>query len=130
MKLRVRFAETDQMGVAHHSAYVVWLEAARIEWLRDRGLDYRRLEEAGVALAVSALSVQYLKSSRFDDELDVDAEMTELRSRRARFRYVIRRGDERIATADSLHTPITPGGRVTRLPTAWLERLQNEVVNP
>ena len=49
MKLRVRFAETDQMGVAHHSAYVVWLEAARIEWLRARGLDYRRLEEEGVA---------------------------------------------------------------------------------
>lgn len=130
MNLRVRFAETDQMGVAHHSAYVVWLEAARIEWLRDRGLDYRRLEEAGVALAVSALSVQYLKSSRFDDELTVDAELTELKSRRARFRYVIRRGEGRIATADSLHTPITPSGRVTRLPVVWLKRLQNEVINP
>lgn len=130
MNLRVRFAETDQMGVAHHSAYVVWLEAARIEWLRDRGLDYRRLEGAGVALAVSALSVQYLKSSRFDDELTIDAELTELRSRRARFRYVIRRGDERVATADTLHTPITPAGRTTRLPGEWLGRLQNEVVNP
>ena len=130
MNLRVRFAETDQMGVAHHSAYVVWLEAARIEWLRDRGLDYRRLEEAGVALAVSALSVQYLKSSRFDDELTIDAEMTELRSRRARFRYVIRRGTERIATADTLHTPVTPAGRATRLPGEWLGRLQDEVVNP
>ena len=118
------------MGVAHHSAYVVWLEAARIAWLRDRGLAYRRLEAAAGALAVSALSVQYLKSSRFDDELTIAAELTELRSRRARFRYVIRRGDERIATADSLHTPITPGGRVTRLPAAWLERLQTEVVNP
>ena len=130
MNLRVRFAETDQMGVAHHSAYVVWLEAARIEWLRDRGLDYRRLEEAGVALAVSALSVQYLKSSRFDDVLTIDAEMTELRSRRARFRYVIRRGDERVATADTLHTPVTPAVRATRLPGEWLGRLQNEVVNP
>lgn len=130
MKLRVRFAESDQMGVAHHSAYVVWLEAARIEWLRERGLDYRRLEAGGVALAVSALSVQYLKSSRFDDELTIDAVMTELRSRRARFRYLVRRGDERIATADSLHTPVNPDGRVTRLPAAWLERLQNEVVNP
>ena len=127
MKLRVRFAETDQMGVAHHSAYVVWLEAARIEWLRERGLDYRRLEEEGVALAVSALSVQYLRSSRFDDELTIDAVMTELKSRRARFRYTIRRGDDPVATADSLHTPVTPGGRVTRLPAAWLERLQAEV---
>lgn len=130
MKLRVRFAETDQMGVAHHSAYIVWLEAARIEWLRERGLDYRRLEEGGVALAVSAISVQYLRSSRFDDELTIDALMTELRSRRARFRYIVRRDDETVATADSLHTPITPAGRVTRLPTVWLARLQNEVVNP
>ncbi len=130
MKLRVRFAETDQMGVAHHSAYVVWLEAARIEWLRDRGLDYRRLEEGGVALAVSALNVQYLRSSRFDDELDVEAVMTELKSRRARFRYAIRRGDGQIATAETLHTPVNPDGRVTRLPGGWLARLQNEVVNP
>lgn len=130
MKLRVRFAETDQMGVAHHSAYIVWLEAARIEWLRGRGLDYRRLEAAGVALAVSEIRVQYLKSSRFDDELSIDAEMTELRSRRTRFRYTLWRGGERIATADSLHTPVNPDGRVTRLPALWLERLQNEVVSP
>ena len=127
MKLRVRFAETDQMGVAHHSAYVVWLEAARIEWLRARGLDYRRLEEAGVALAVSEIGVQYLKSSRFDDELEIEAVMTELRSRRVRFRYVIRRDGAEIATASSLHTPISPSGRVTRLPALWLEALHKHV---
>ena len=127
MNLRVRFAETDQMGVAHHSAYVVWFEAARVEWLRSRGLDYRRLEAEGVSLAVSAISVQYHRSSRFDDELHVAATLTELKSRRVRYRYLITRGDEEIASGDSLHTPIDASGRVIRLPSLWLEALQKHV---
>lgn len=130
MKLRVRFAETDQMRVAHHSAYVVWFEAARVEWLRERGLDYRQLEDAGISLAVSAMSVQYLKSSRFDDELCVDASLTELKSRRVRYHYVVSRGAERIATGDSVHTPVDPDGRALRLPKMWLEALHPHIPTP
>jgi acyl-CoA thioester hydrolase len=70
VKLRVRYAETDQMRIAHHSAYLIWFEAARVEWLRARGLDYRTLEAAGISLAVSAIEVLYHRSSRFDDELE------------------------------------------------------------
>lgn len=124
MKLRVRFAETDQMGVAHHSAYVVWCEAARVEWLRERGLSYRRLEAAGVSLAVSSLALQYLSSSRFDDELEVDATLTEVRSRRVRYRYLITREGERVATGESMHTPIDRAGRIVRIPEAWLKALE------
>ncbi len=127
MNLRVRFAETDQMGVAHHSAYVVWFEAARVEWLRARDLDYRQLEAGGVSLAVSAISVQYHRSSRFDDELHIQATLTELKSRRVRYRYLITRGDEEIATGDSLHTPVDASGRVIRLPSVWLGALQKYV---
>ena len=127
MKLRVRFAETDQMGVAHHSAYVIWFEAARVEWLRARGLDYRRLEDTGISLAVSAVSVQYLRSSRFDDELFVDASLTELKSRRARYHYAVYRGDEVIATGDTLHIPVDKLGRALRLPQVWLEALYPHV---
>ncbi len=130
MNLRVRFAETDQMGVAHHSAYVIWLEAARVEWLRERGLDYRRLEAEGVSLAVSAISVQYHRSSRFDDELQVRATLSELRSRRVRYHYLITRDEQKIATAESLHTPVDPSGRVIRLPTVWLRALEKYVANP
>ena len=127
MNLRVRFAETDQMGVAHHSAYIIWFEAARVEWLRARGLDYRRLEDTGISLAVSAVNVEYLKSSRFDDELFVDANLTELKSRRARYHYVVTRGDEVIATGDSLHVPVDQTGRALRLPKVWLEALYPHV---
>ena len=128
MKLRVRFAETDQMGVAHHSAYIIWFEAARVEWLRARGLDYRRLEDAGISLAVSAVNVQYLKSSRFDDELFVDARLTELKSRRVRYHYVVLRSDEKIATGDTLHTPVNQYGHALRLPEGWLEALYPHAV--
>lgn len=130
MNLRVRFAETDQMGVAHHSAYIIWLEAARVEWLRERGLDYRRLEAEGVSLAVSALEVQYHRSSRFDDELHIGATLTELRSRRVRYRYLITRDEHKIATAESLHTPVDLKGQVIRLPTVWLRALEKYVANP
>lgn len=129
MKLRVRYAETDQMAIAHHSAYVVWFEAARVEWLRARGLDYRTLEAAGISLAVSAIEVHYHRSSRFDDELEIDASLTELRSRRVRYRYTISRAGDLIATGSSLHTPIDARGRVQRLPAMWLEALQAHLVS-
>ena len=90
MKLRVRFAETDQMGVAHHSAYVIWFEAARVEMVYGLGgLTTGGSRTRVISLAVSAVSVQYLKSSRFDDELFVDASLTELKSRRARYHYAV-----------------------------------------
>ncbi|ADI14504.1 acyl-CoA thioesterase [Truepera radiovictrix] len=127
LTLRVRFAETDQMGIAHHSAYVVWFEAARVEWLRARGMSYRALEEEGVSLAVSALNVLYHQSTRFDDELSVQAEMTELKSRRVRYRYEITRGGERVASGESVHTPVDRRGRVVRLPQAWLQALEKHV---
>lgn len=124
MRLRVRFAETDQMRIAHHAAYVVWLEAARVEWLRDRGLRYRDLEDEGVSLAVAGLSVQYRAAARFDDELAIDVRLLEARSRRLRFGYRVERveADARVtlALAETLHVPTDGGGRAIRLPAAWL----------
>ena len=59
-KLRVRFAETDQMGIVHHSNYAIWFELARVNWLDDRNMSYKEWEDGGVSLAVSELQVQYL----------------------------------------------------------------------
>ncbi|MBW6456075.1 MAG: acyl-CoA thioesterase [Trueperaceae bacterium] len=128
MHLRVRFAETDQMRIAHHAAYVVWLEAARVEWLRDRGLRYRDLEEEGVSLAVAGLSVQYRAAARFDDELAIDVRLLEARSRRLRFGYRVERGDcggrVTLALAETLHVPTAASGRAVRLPAPWLTALR------
>ena len=128
MQLRVRFAETDQMRIAHHAAYVVWLEAARVEWLRERGLRYRDLEDEGVSLAVAGLSVQYRAAARFDDELAIDVRLLEARSRRLRFGYRVERADGAgrvtLALAETLHVPTDARGRAIRLPAGWLAAMQ------
>ena len=125
--LRVRFAETDQMGIAHHSAFVVWLEAARVEWLRERGLSYREMEDEGVSLAVSGLEINYRASARFDDEISVETTMVEARSRRFKYTYRVLRGDTLLATATTLHTPTNRQGQATRLPEKWLLKLTTEL---
>lgn len=129
MKLRVRFAETDQMGVAHHSAYVVWCEAARVEWLRERGLSYREMEEAGLSLAVSRFEAHYRSAAYFDDELELTAVLSEVRSRRVTYRYRVERGGTLLATASSEHVPTDRSGHATRIPEKWLAPMQQLLEN-
>lgn len=128
-RLRVRFKETDQMGVVHHSEYPVWLEVARIEWLRDRGLSYRELEDSGISLAVSELEVTYRAAARFDDLLEVTTMLSESRSRRFTFEYRISRPADAvvIATATTRHVPTDRTGRAVRMPDDWLSALSVRV---
>ena len=129
MMVRVRFAETDQMGVAHHAAYVVWLEAARVEWMRERGLSYRELEDGGLSRAVSGLELHYRSAARFDDELRIDCDLTELRSRHATFAYRLTGPDGRlVATARTNHVPTDRRGRAVRLPEGWHQAFAGHVV--
>lgn len=129
VKLRVRFAETDQMGIAHHSAYVVWMEAARVEWLRERGLSYRQLEDEGVSLAVSGLELGYRSAARFDDEVEIETKLVEARSRRFRFNYVLTRPSDSalLASGATVHVPTDESGRAIRLPQEWLAKLTGMV---
>lgn len=124
-ELRVRFGETDQMGVAHHSAYVLWFEASRVEWLRERGMSYREMEDDGLSLAVAGIEIAYRAAARFDDVLVVKVWPTEVRSRRVVFAYAVERPADgaRIATATSVHVPTGRDGRATRIPDPWLEPL-------
>jgi acyl-CoA thioester hydrolase len=125
-RLRVRFAETDQMGIAHHSSYVVWMEAARVEWLRERGMSYRQWEEEGVSLAVSGIELEYRTSSQFDDELLIDTKLIEAKSRRFKFEYKVMRESDTvmIARGSSTHTPMDKTGKAIRLPEKWLKALE------
>lgn len=123
--VRVRFAETDQMGVVHHSVYPVWFEAGRVEWMRQRDLSYRELEDSGISLAVSRLEVTYRASSRFDDLVRVESTMVSARSRHVVFEYrvTLQPGGALIATGRSEHVPTDRDGRAVRLPDAWLAQL-------
>lgn len=73
--VRVRYGETDQMGVAHHGAYVAWIEEARTEWMRARGRSYRSLEEDGTFLAVARVSIRFLSPARYDDLISIETRL-------------------------------------------------------
>jgi len=123
--VRARFAETDQMGVVHHSVYPVWFEAGRVEWMRERGLSYREMEESGLSLAVSRLEVVYRSAAYFDDEVAVVSTLVDARSRRVAFDYRLHRlpGGELVATGRTEHVPTDRRGRAVRMPDRWLDRL-------
>lgn len=97
MSLRVRFCETDLMGIVHHSSYLVYCEAGRVEWLRRRGVTYADWAARGVHLPVVEAHLEYKAPARFDDVLEIETTLAELRTVSMRFAYAIKRGDTRIA---------------------------------
>lgn len=130
MTLRVRFAETDQMGIAHHGAYVVWFEVARVEWLRQRGVSYRTMEANGTSMAVAQIGMTYRTAAYFDDELQVACRLTQLKSRYARFEYRVLRESTLVASGFTEHVPTNKDGRAIRLEEAWFTRLKDAVEAP
>jgi acyl-CoA thioester hydrolase len=117
--VRVRYAETDQLGVVYHSNYLVWLEVARTDLIRQYGVSYADLERDGFALAVAEATVRYLAPARYDDEVAVTATISEVRSRSLRFEYELVRVSDgtRLATAYTALVSIDPKtGRPTALP--------------
>ena len=118
--LRVRYAETDQMGVVYYANYFVWMEVARVAYCREAGFEYRDMErEAGAFLAVTEATCQYRAPARFDDEIAVSCRVTESRSRTVRFAYEVRRGDELLATGETLHTVTDARGKMIRMPEQY-----------
>lgn len=93
LELRVRFNETDLMGIVHHGSYLVYFEAGRVEWLRRRGVTYADWASRGVHLPVAEAHVNYRAPLRFDDSIVVETTLAELRVVSMKFTYVIRRGD-------------------------------------
>lgn len=94
--MRVRFCETDLMGIVHHASYLVYFEAGRVEWLRRRGVTYADWAARGVHLPVVDLHVTYQAPARFDDVLSVETALTELRSVSLKFGYRVLRGETKI----------------------------------
>ena len=102
IRVRVRFGETDLMGIVHHASYVSYMEVARIEWLRRRGVTYAEWAAHGVHLPVVELSVRYRAPARFDDELDVQTTLGEIGAASVRFDYrLVRAADGMLCTEGS-----------------------------
>ena len=101
-RLRVRFCETDLMGIVHHSNYLAYFEAGRVEWLRRRGVAYADWAARGVHLPVVEASVRYRAPARFDDVIAVETRLVELRAASLRFEYRMERIPESPAEPELL----------------------------
>jgi len=124
-RVRVRYADTDQMGVVYYANYLVWFEVGRTEWLRDAGWNYRDMEEAGVSLPVIEAHCEYRQSARYDDEIEIRTRATGLTPVRLRFDYQAVRtaGDLLVAEGHTVHAAIGTNGRPCRLPARVREFL-------
>ncbi len=87
--VKVRYAETDQMGVVHHGNYAQYFEIARLDWLSALGISYKSMEENGVMLPVYELNTKFLRSAVFDDELRIEVRLKELPSVKINFEYLV-----------------------------------------
>lgn len=123
---RVRFYETDRMGVVHHAAYVTWFEEGRSSFTRAIGYPYSQMESEGVSLAVAEVNARYHRPARYDEEVVVATCLTDLLSRGMNFTYEIRRASdgELLVTGSSRHISVDAEGAVRRIPQAMRERLE------
>ena len=125
-RLRVRYAETDQMGVVYYANYLVWMEVGRVELVRSLGLDYKQLEQTeGLYLSVIEATCRYLYPARYDQEIVVETRVKSSNPRIVEFSYLIRSADpERLlAEGFSRHIWLNRDWRPTRLPAHHHARL-------
>ena len=116
--LRVRYAETDKMGVVYYANYLVWFEVARTDWLRETGWTYRAMEQEGVGLPVIEAHCEYKTSARYDDEIQIETAARLMSPVRLAFDYTVRRAADAalVAAGYTVHASVDSTGRPVRLP--------------
>jgi acyl-CoA thioester hydrolase len=126
--VRVRYAETDQMGVVYYANYLVWFEVGRTDLLRSAGWSYREMEIDGVSLPVIEAHCTYRESAKYDDELEVRTRGTMVSKVRVEFTYeVVRTADQAVlATGSTVHASLDRNGRPCRMP----ERVRHLLAEP
>jgi acyl-CoA thioester hydrolase len=123
-ELKVRFSETDAQGVAHHAAYLDWLEVARVEYLAQIEGGYQGLRDKGIEATTLEAHVRYRAPVRFDDSLVVRTRCGDVRGARFRFDYVIERNGEPVADGWTTHACVDARTlRPTRMPTRLKQEL-------
>lgn len=125
ISFRVRYSETDQMGIVYHGNYPQYLEMGRVEWLRALGISYKSMEENGILLPVISLQINFKKSAVYDDLITVKTILTKTPMARIEFDYVIyRNSDEILATANTVLAFMDKNTkRPLRCPNYILEKL-------
>jgi len=126
-RFRVRYAETDQMGVVYYANYFVWMEIGRTDFCRTCGFSYRDLEvEEKAYIAVANANCRYIASARYDDEILVETQLSRLKRRVLEFSYKISKGDSLLAEGQTVHVVIGPDGKPRALPDRYLDLMQGK----
>ncbi len=116
-RLRVRYAETDQMGVVYHSNYLIWFEVGRADLIRSLGLDYKSMErEEGVGIAVVEATCRYKAPARYDDELIVRTTLAGIRGSVLRFTYTLHRAQDDLLLCEGATTHVVVSTHMKRAP--------------
>jgi acyl-CoA thioester hydrolase len=121
VRVRVRYAETDQMGIVHHANYLVWMEVGRVELCRNMGVRYRDMEQDGVLLTVVEIACRYIAPAHYDDEVIVKTAIAQSSTRLVRFGYEIalQESGRKLATGASTHVFCASSLRPCRLPVKY-----------
>ncbi|MBS1785538.1 MAG: acyl-CoA thioesterase [Acidobacteria bacterium] len=126
-EIRVRYAETDAMGIVHHSHFIVWMELGRSDFLRQLGMSYAEWEAQGVKLPVNGIGLTYRAPARYDELVQVRTTLKSATRRQVAFSYRIERDGLLLAEGESRHLVAGSDGRATVLPEAMLNLLSRPV---
>jgi acyl-CoA thioester hydrolase len=130
-RVRVRYAETDQMGVVYHANYLIWFEVGRVEYIRQLGLDYKSMErEEGCGIAVVDVSVRYKAPARYDDELVVQTRLIAARGVLIRFGYKIVREVDGVVLCEgeTVHVVVDTEMKKRSLPQRYAELFAAQLI--
>lgn len=126
VRFRVRYYETDKMGIVHHKNFIGYFEMGRTELLRSIGYPYSQLEDEGIFFVVTEVQVEYKSNARYDDELEIQTRVGWIRHASVRFEYVVRHAAEnRVLATGSTVLACTNGKKVCRLPEPLIRRLES-----
>jgi acyl-CoA thioester hydrolase len=126
-RLRVRYAETDQMGVVYHANYLVWFEVGRVDFIRDMGLDYKAMEqEDNAMIAVIEASARYKAPARYDDEILVRTSLAGVRGTIVRFRYAVLRAEDELllCEGETTHIVVNREMKKREMPQHYADRFR------
>ncbi len=123
--IRVRYAETDMMGLTYHGNYFTWFEVGRVQMMDELGMPYRELEKRGYRLPVLEAHANFLRPTHFDDRLELKVMLRERPSARLRIDYELFRGQELCLTGHTVHAYINHQGEVVKPPADVLEKMRS-----
>jgi acyl-CoA thioester hydrolase len=130
-RVRVRYAETDQMGVVYHANYLVWFEVGRVDFIRGLGMDYRTMErEDGLGIAVVDVSVRYKSPARYDEELIVETRLIVARGPVIKFGYRIVKAADRtlLCEGETVHVVVNAEMKKSALPEKYAKRFAEVLI--